>query len=117
MIYDRGTSKLVADGNVRIKEPDGALVKAERIVLTDDFKEGFIRSLQVVTTDETRIGAAQAIRRPGNVTEFKNGVFTPCKVCEDSPKKAPLWRIKAKRVIHNKEEKTMIDVFFQKNQN
>ncbi|GJM01301.1 MAG: LPS-assembly protein LptD [Methyloligella sp.] len=107
VIYDRGTSKLVADGNVRIKEPDGALVKAERIVLTDDFKEGFIRSLQVVTTDETRIGATQAIRRPGNVTEFKNGVFTPCKVCEDSPKKAPLWRIKAKRVIHNKEEKTI----------
>lgn len=107
VIYDRSSSKLVADGNVRIKEPDGALVKAERIVLTDDFKEGFIRSLQVVTEDETRIGATQAIRRPGNVTEFKNGVFTPCKVCKDSPNKAPLWRIKAKRIIHNKEEKTI----------
>ncbi len=105
VIYDRGTSKLVADGNVRIKEPDGALVKAERIVLTDDFKEGFIRSLQVVSQDETRIGAAQAIRKPGNITEFKNGVFTPCKTCEK--KNAPLWRIKAKRVIHNKNEKTI----------
>ena len=105
VIYDRGTSKLVADGNVRIKEPDGALVKAERIVLTDDFKEGFIRSLQVVSQDETRIGAAQAIRKPGNITEFKNGVFTPCKTCEE--KNAPLWRIKAKRVIHNKNEKTI----------
>lgn len=105
VIYDRGTSKLVADGNVRIKEPDGALVKAERIVLTDDFKEGFIRSLQVVSQDETRIGATQAIRKPGNITEFKNGVFTPCKICKE--KNAPLWRIKAKRVIHNKNEKTI----------
>lgn len=107
VIYDRGANKLLADGNVRIKQPDGSLVKAQRIVLTEDFKEGFIRSLQVVTADETRIGASQAIRREGNVTEFKNGVFTPCKVCEDNPEKAPLWRIKAKRVIHNKNEKTI----------
>lgn len=107
VIYDRGANKLLADGNVRIKQPDGSLVKAERIVLTEDFKEGFIRSLQVVTTDETRIGASEAIRRDGNVTEFRNGVFTPCKVCEDNPEKAPLWRIKAKRVIHNKNEKTI----------
>lgn len=107
VIYDRGANKLLADGNVRIKQPDGSLVKAQRIVLTEDFKQGFIRSLQVVTTDETRIGASEAIRRDGNVTEFKNGVFTPCKVCEDNPEKAPLWRIKAKRVIHNKNEKTI----------
>jgi len=107
VIYDRGANKLIADGNVRIKEPDGALVKAQRIVLTEDFKQGFIRSLQVVTTDETRIGATQAIRKDGNVTEFKNGVFTPCKVCKENPQKAPLWRIKAKRVIHDKEAKTI----------
>ncbi len=107
VIYDRGANKLIADGNVRIKQPDGALVKAQRIVLTEDFKEGFIRSLQVVTTDDTRIGASEAIRREGNVTEFKNGVFTPCKVCEENPNKAPLWRIKAKRVIHDKNAKTI----------
>lgn len=107
VIYDRGISKLIADGNVRIKEPDGALVKAQRIVLTEDFKQGFIRSLQVVTTDETRIGATEAIRREGNVTEFKNGVFTPCKICETSPNNAPLWRLKAKRIIHDQNEKTI----------
>ena len=107
VIYDRGANKLIADGNVRIKEPDGALVKAQRMVLTEDFKQGFIRSLQIVTTDETRIGAREAVRLDGNVTEFKNGVFTPCKVCKDNPNKAPLWRIKAKRVIHDKEQKTI----------
>lgn len=119
VIYDKNSGKLIADGNVRIKEPDGALVKAERIVLTEDFKEGFIRSLQVVTTDETRIAASEAIRREGNVTEFKNGMFTPCKICKDHPNKAPLWRIKAKRIIHDKNAKTItyegatFDVFGQ----
>ena len=107
MIYDRGRNKLIADGNVRIKEPDGALVKAQRMELTEDFKQGFIQSLQIVATDETRIGAREAVRHDGNVTEFKNGVFTPCKVCKENPQKAPLWRIKAKRVIHNKAEKTI----------
>lgn len=107
VIYDRGANKLIADGNVRIKQPDGSLVKAQRMVLTEDFREGFIRSLQVVTSDETRIGASEAIRREGNVTEFKNGVFTPCKVCKDNPNNAPLWRIKAKRVIHDQNAKTI----------
>ncbi len=103
IVYDRNQNVLIAEGNVRIKEPDGAIVKAERIRLTDDFREGFIKSLKIRTGDDASITADSATRVEGNTTIFKNGAFTPCKACEDHPEKAPAWQIKAERVIHKKD--------------
>ena len=102
VIYDQGKSRLTAEGNVRMKEPNGAIVNAERLTLTDDFKEGFIQSLKIVTKDDSRIAAARAIRVDGNTTIFERGVFTPCKPCEKHPARAPLWSVKAAKVIHDK---------------
>lgn len=104
VIYDQAASTLNAEGNVRIKEPSGAVINAERITLTDDFKEGFIRSLKIVSSDDTRIGADRAVRLDENTTIFEKGVFTPCKACEKHPEKAPLWRIKAGKITHKKAE-------------
>ncbi|HKJ60713.1 MAG TPA: LptA/OstA family protein, partial [Hyphomicrobiales bacterium] len=95
LTYDQTANTLNAVGNVRIKEPDGALINAERITLTDDFRDGFIRSFRAVTSTEARIGAANAYRKDGNTTVFERGVFTPCKPCQDDPDRAPIWRIKA----------------------
>ena len=107
IIYDRNQNILLAEGNVRIKEPGGAIVKADRIRLTDDFREGFIKSLKIRTNEDATITAERARRVEGNTTIFEKGTFTPCKVCEDHPEKAPVWQIKAERVIHNKNDKTI----------
>ena len=107
VIYDQGLNRLIAEGSVRIKEPNGAIINAERITLTDDFREGFINSLKIVSTDDSRIAASSAIRVDGNVTIFQNGVFTPCKPCEKHPEKAPLWSVKAAKVIHDQAGQTI----------
>ncbi len=104
VIYDRNKNLLTAEGNVRLKEPGGAVVKADRIRLTDDFREGFIRSLKIRTSEEATITADRATRTKGNTTIFENGTFTPCKTCEKHPEKPPIWKIKAERVIHRKDE-------------
>jgi LPS-assembly protein len=107
IIYDRRANTLTAAGNVRIKEPDGSLINADRITLTDNFRDGFIRSLRVVTQDDARIAASNAYRKDGDTTVFENGVFTPCKICENNPSAPPLWRIKAAQVIHDKAEQNI----------
>ncbi len=107
IIYDRTANTLTAIGNVRIKEPDGSLINADRITLTDNFRDGFIRSLRVVTQEDARIAASNAYRKDGDTTVFENGVFTPCKLCANNPEKPPLWRVKAARVIHNKAEQNI----------
>jgi LPS-assembly protein len=104
LFYDQKADTLNAVGNVRIKEPDGALITADRITLTEDFRDGFIRSFKVVTKEEARIAAANAYRKDGNTTVFEKGVFTPCKPCEDNPDAPPIWRIKANKVTHKKDE-------------
>jgi LPS-assembly protein len=107
VIYNQATNTLSAKGNVRIKEPDGAEITADQITLTDDFRDGFIQSLKIVTSDDARIAASSAYRENGETTVFENAVYTPCKPCEDNPDKPPTWRIKAQRVIHKRSEATI----------
>lgn len=104
LIYDQRNGTLQAVGNVRIKEPDGAVVKADRIDLTDDFKDGFVRSLRIVTSDEERIAARRAYREGGETTVFEKGAYTPCKTCKDASGDGPLWQIRARKIIHDKSE-------------
>lgn len=104
LMYDQKANTLNAIGNVRIKEPDGALITADRITLTDDFRDGFLNSFTAVTKEEARIAAAHAYRKDGNTTVFEKGVFTPCKPSPGNPDCPPIWRIKAEKITHKKDE-------------
>lgn len=104
VVYDQSAQTLTAVGNVVLKEPNGNIVRADRYTLTDDFRDGFVQSLSIVASDDTRIAAERATRREGNVTEFINGKFTPCKSDGGMP---PLWCISAARVIHDKQAATV----------
>ncbi|MEX2166396.1 MAG: LPS-assembly protein LptD [Methyloceanibacter sp.] len=107
VVYSRGTNTLRAEGNVRIKDPDGAVITSEQITLTDDFRDGFVDALKLVTQDDTRIVAQSASREAANVTVFRKGWFTPCKLCEDRPTKPPTWRIRAAKITHKRDQATM----------
>ena len=112
VVYDQSAGTLTAVGNVTLKEPQGNIIRADRYTLTDDFRDGFVQSLSVVTRDNTRISAERATRRDGSVTEFQNGRFTPCKSDGGTP---PLWCISAARIIHDKDAATISyqDAYFE----
>jgi LPS-assembly protein len=107
VIYDRNANTLAAQGNVRIKDPDGAIITSNQMTLTDDFRDGFINTLRVVTKEDTRIVAQSATREAGNVTVFQKGWFTPCKPCESNPDRPPSWRLRAQKIIHRTDEATL----------
>ena len=104
VIYDQSANTLSAIGNVELKEANGNVIRAERYDITDDFRDGFVQSLSVVTKDEDRIVASRGTRREGNVTEFSDAKYTPCKSEAGVP---PLWCISAKKVIHDQAEATI----------
>ena len=104
VIYDQSTNKLIAEGNAQLKDPNGSITRADRFEALDDFRDAFIQSLSVVTADDTRIAAARASRREGNVTEYERGKFTPCK---NDPGVPPLWCISAARIIHDQKAATI----------
>ena len=110
VIYDQAANTLAASGNVRIKEPNGSVITADQITLSDDLRDGFIGSLRVVTQDDVRIAASKATRQEGETTVFENGVFTPCKPCRDNPNAPPIWRIRAQKITHVQSES---NVYFE----
>ncbi len=102
---DRKANLLRAIGDVHLKERDGKVVTSDKLELTQDFREGFIDSLRLDTVDKTHFAAARADRTEGNVTIFQNGVYTACEPCKEQPEKPPLWQVKAKRIIHDQDER------------
>ncbi|OXS99317.1 hypothetical protein B7H23_14180 [Notoacmeibacter marinus] len=107
VIYDQKGEKLQAVGNVELIQPDGTIINAAALDITDDFANGFVNALRVTTPNKTYFGAQSAVRQPGDVTIFNSAVYTACEPCEENPDKAPIWRIKSRRVIWDGEEKTV----------
>ncbi len=105
--YNRQTRRVKAFGDVEIIEPDGNRIYAEEIDLTDDFGDGFVNSLRVETTENTRFAAESAERRSGERTIFNNGIYTACEVCAENPEKPPIWQIKAEKVVLDGVERTV----------
>ncbi|MGI9424459.1 MAG: LPS-assembly protein LptD [Hyphomicrobiaceae bacterium] len=104
VVYDQSANTLSAKGNVTLRDPNGSITRSERITLTDDFRDGFVQSLSIVSRDQSRITARRAVRRDGNVTEFEDGKFTPC---QHEAGKPPLWCVSARRVIHDQDAATI----------
>jgi LPS-assembly protein len=104
VIYDQNANTLTARGNAQLKEPNGNIVRGESIDTTADFRDAFIESLSLIGTDDTRIAARRAVRKDGNVSEFEQGKFTPCK---SDPGKPPLWCISAERIVHDQQAATI----------
>ncbi|MBU2533584.1 MAG: LPS assembly protein LptD, partial [Alphaproteobacteria bacterium] len=104
VVYDQRAGQLTAIGNVVLREPGGAKTTADQLVLSDDFRDGFVQSLSFTTSDDSRITATRATRREGNVTVFEDGKFTPCRSAPGTP---PAWCITAKRVVHDQQAQTI----------
>jgi LPS-assembly protein len=103
--YSQSTGRVIARGDVEIVEANGSHIFAEEIDITDNFSDGFISSLNARTPDNTRVAAASAERRDGELTIFNQGVYTACEPCKDRPGKPPTWQIRANRVIMNARTK------------
>jgi LPS-assembly protein len=110
--YDRKSGRVLAEGNARLTEANGAVVTGSRFELTDDFKNGFIDSLQVEQTivdqgkpARARFSAPRAERTEGETTVFERGTYTACEPCQNNPERPPLWRVKAARIIHSNSER------------
>jgi LPS-assembly protein len=107
VVYDQRTKRVNAVGRVKLTERDGSITYAEKLELTDDFRDGFIDSLRLESVDKTYFGAARAERVDGETTVFTGGSYTACEACKDDPERPPLWRVKARRIIHQNAEQTI----------
>lgn len=104
---ERRTDRFFAEGGVRLEEPDGTIVTAERLALSEDLREGFASGIRVDTVVRSRFAATSAERVDGDSTVFHDGVYTACSSCLARPDKPPTWQIKARTIIHDEKERTV----------
>ncbi|MBB2686819.1 UNVERIFIED_ORG: LPS-assembly protein [Rhizobium etli] len=105
--YNQKTGRMTAIGNVEMVSPDGNRIYADNLDVTDNFADGFLNSLRIETSDNTRIVAESGERVGGTKMILNKGVYTACLPCAEDPKRAPFWQVKAKRVIQNGETHTI----------
>ena len=106
VIYDPRTDKMTAIGNVYFREPGGNVVRAEKLQLSNKFRQGYVNYLYIMFTNEAWIKADHAVREDGNVQIFTNVIYSRCNDCinEDG---VPLWQLRSAKVTHVEDEGTI----------
>jgi LPS-assembly protein len=102
--YKKRSGRLIAEGGVTLTDPTGATITSDFVDVTDDFRDGFVRSLRVDTPQRVHFTADSAERQGGETTTFVNGAYTACEPCKDNPEKPPLWNVKAAKIVVNQKE-------------
>lgn len=106
--YNQKTDTVSASGNVTLLEPSGEVIFAEYVELTDGMKNGLVKQLRILLTDNSRLAAAEGRRADGNRTVMKRAVYSPCEVCKEDPERPLLWQLKAERVEHDQKRHEII---------
>jgi LPS-assembly protein len=101
--YDQKNDKMTAVGEVRLTEPGGNILEADRAQLMNSFKDGFAEHLRLLLTNDATITADYAVRQDGYLTVYDHVIYTACKQCTMS-NGMPLWRLKSREVTHNEKE-------------
>lgn len=105
VVYTPATGEVVARGNVVLTDPEGNVARAEEAEITEDLREGFIRSLEIMFANRARLSAEAGRREAGQVTTLEDASFTSCNVCPEDPD--PLWQIRAGKVVHDQEARVI----------
>ena len=101
--YNQRTDTVTASGNISLVEPTGEVIFADHIELTGSMRDGVIENMRVRMSDDSRMAAAGGRRIGGTRTEFRKAVYSPCKLCEKDPTRAPIWQVKATKVVHDQK--------------
>ncbi|WP_324754663.1 LPS-assembly protein LptD [Roseovarius sp. Pro17] len=103
--YDRTSDRLVITGPVTLYDGNYTVVLADAAELDRDLKNGILTGARVVMDDQLQLAANQVSRTDGRYSQLYKAAVTSCQVCADG--KAPLWQIRARRVIHDAETRQL----------
>ena len=107
VVYNRATKRVYAEGHAKMTDEHGDIIYGSRFELSDNFRDGFIDSVQALTSDKTRFTSPRIERTNGDVTVLSKGSYTACEPCKDHPERPPFWQVRAARIIENQETHTV----------
>ena len=105
--YNERAKTLTASGNVALLMPSGDTIFGNYVDVTDDFKDGVIKSFRALLSDKSRLAAYSAHRVGGTKMILNKAVYTPCLPCKTDPSRQPVWQIKADQVVRDETAQTI----------
>jgi len=105
--FDRTTNVAAATGNVVLVQPDGQVVFSDYAELTEGLRDGVLKGMRALLAENGRLVANSARRftgaRGGELNELSRAVYTTCNLCANDPTRSPLWQIRSRSAVQDKE--------------
>lgn len=98
--YNSATGAFKANGSVVVREPNGNILKADTLNLTNKFKAGFAKHVEALLTNDVTITAEYARRYVSGITVYEHATYTACTDCQTRNGR-PLWQVVADRATHD----------------
>jgi len=104
ILFDRPSDTLQITGPIFIKDANGSVLIADSATLDPRLENGILQGARLVLDQELQLAANQIDRVDGRYSQLYKTTATSCRVCGD---RAPLWEIRAERVIQDGLEKQL----------
>jgi LPS-assembly protein len=101
--YDGIRDKVTVTGPIYIEQGEIVRVLADYAELDTKFQDALLKSARVVLDQQLQMATAQMSRVDGRYNVLHKATVSSCRVCDDG--EPPLWQIRAKRVVHDQEER------------
>ncbi|MEM1301566.1 MAG: LPS assembly protein LptD [Pseudomonadota bacterium] len=104
LVYDDTTQTLTIDGPLRLEDGDDTVIMASSAELNQDLEAGIMRGARMILDNAVQVSAVEIQKVDERYNQAYKIAATSCHVCDDRP---PIWHIRAKRVVHDTEEKQL----------
>lgn len=106
LVYDGAAGRLTISGPIVLTEESGeVLILASQADMAADLSQGVLESARMVLNSQLQLATNRLQRMDGRYTELDQAVASSCKVCAGDP--TPLWEIRARRIVHDSEERQL----------
>jgi LPS-assembly protein len=102
--YDPAADRLTLEGPLIITAPDGAILTGDSATLDPEFRNALLTGARLVLDRQLQLAAAQLSRIDARYTTLDQAAVTSCRICAG---RAPLWEIRADRVVHDEAERQL----------
>ncbi len=103
IVYDAAAERITIEGPIVLTDGGETVILADQAAMSADLTEGIMTSARMVLRDQLQLASTELMRVGGRYTRLGRTVASSCKVCAGST--TPLWEIRARRVVHDAEER------------
>ncbi|MEM6726931.1 MAG: LPS-assembly protein LptD, partial [Pseudomonadota bacterium] len=103
--YDGQNDRIIIEGPITVYDGESTVTLADQAELSEGLQNGILRGARLVLDQQLQVSAVEFQRVDGRYTQGFRVAATSCHVCQNG--RAPLWQIRARRIVHDAEERQL----------